>query len=684
MGTLEFANPWLLAGLAAVGLPVAIHFLTRARPHRIAFPPYRFLVEACAGRQALHRLRTIVLLTLRTLAVLALVLLFARPFLKPRVAAAAGPENDRRVVLVIDSSLSMRAVARGVTLFARAQSEAAEVLRTMDAGNEASVIMAGARPRPLLPALSRNLPALHEALVESKPTFEAADAQAAIDLAAQLLDGHGVLYVFSDFQKSNWEPVGELPAGIGVRLCPMTESPAENVAITSIRVGPVEPVVGESVEAVCTVFNSSARPRQETVRLELGGFAQESRVAVPPFGSGTALFTLSLPRAGILEGRASLQPDDLPEDNVRFLTLRIHQTLQLLLLSDAPTNDLHSIAFFTSVALAPSPETAPGFTLVRRHSQDADRGVLETADVFLLASPAQPTGEALDIITRRVREGAGLIVLLDGPTAPGLLPPAPAPPFRLLRPVTPAKGEPLRAGPRRLFAAGDPGDWGDVRVRRYHQNEVLDGRSNDVILQYADGSAALSLSAVERGSLVCLNLPLSPEAGNLAGHPLFPSMLHELLRQMRRGSEKEEVVPGQAWTLDAPVAGKEPFVVTGPDGIPVRAEPVSSGRVVRLALPAASQPGVYEARQGPALVAAEVVNVDPRESDTRPLPLSNLKPGAGSSVAVMQGGSELTADVHTRPLWPALAATAAALFALEMLVLAAWQRVPAANRRRRG
>ena len=100
-----------------------IHFLTRARPRRIAFPPFRFLLEACAGQQSLHRLRTIILLTLRTLAVLALALLFTRPFLKPTGTATAA-ESSKRVALVLDASLSMRAVQRGVPLFARAQAEA--------------------------------------------------------------------------------------------------------------------------------------------------------------------------------------------------------------------------------------------------------------------------------------------------------------------------------------------------------------------------------------------------------------------------------------------------------------------------------------------------------------------------------------------------------------------------------
>jgi hypothetical protein len=138
---------------------------------------------------------------------LALVLLFARPFLKPS-GPVANPETKQHVVLILDASLSMRAVQGGVTLFARAKAEAADVLRGLEPGQEAAVILVGATPRTLLPALSPNLPALHEGLIKAQATFEVGDFQAALTMARRLLGGPGT--IISSATSKN--PTGTVPA----------------------------------------------------------------------------------------------------------------------------------------------------------------------------------------------------------------------------------------------------------------------------------------------------------------------------------------------------------------------------------------------------------------------------------------------------------------------------------------
>ena len=143
--------------MAAIGLPLLIHWLTRARPRRIAFPPFKFLVEACAGQQAVHRLRTILLLTLRCLLVLALALLFARPFLRPSGLAAWQSSRPARGARSWMPRSPCAPCNKACHSFARAQAEAAEILRALPAGSEAAVILEDAAPRSLLPALSGNI-----------------------------------------------------------------------------------------------------------------------------------------------------------------------------------------------------------------------------------------------------------------------------------------------------------------------------------------------------------------------------------------------------------------------------------------------------------------------------------------------------------------------------------------------
>ena len=667
-----FTNPLLLAGLAAVGLPLFIHWLTRARPRRIAFPPFKFLVEAAAGQQAVNRLRPIILLTIRCLLIAALVLLFVRPFLKPTSAAAVA-QPTRRVVVMLDASLSMRAVKQGVQLFGRAQGEAAEVLRSLPIGSEAAVILEGATPHSLLPALSENIPALHDLLIQSQPTFENGDPAAALTLAARLLNGSGTIYVFSDFQKANWENIHELPGGVACKLRPITTEAVDNVAITGTHMMPATPVAGEAVEISCSVFNCSSQPREETVRLELGEFTGETRLTLPPFGTTDAAFNVTFSSAGPVAGKVSLAPDNLREDNTRYLAANVGKALQVVLVSDADETDWNSSAFYLSLALVPSPQAAPGINLLRRRGQDLDRGILETADLFCLAPPVTLSGEAVEIISRRVNEGARLISFLDGPTAPALVFPALNPPFQMLRTVTSAAGDSISMNPRKILGELDAGDFSTARFHRHFQNRLTDNRAGEAVLAYADGSAALTITPTGRGSFVRVNLPLTPDGGDFVGSPIFPALLHELLRALRQDSAEITVSPGVPWTLDVPTIGEGAVTATDPDGKKVEAQVVASGRTTRLALPAAKVPGIYAAKQNDTAVAYAVINVDSHESDTRPLAVENLKPGANSAVTVQRGEEEIAAGEKAVDLWPKLAAAAVILLGLEMLLLALWR-----------
>src|SRR5205085_2516643 len=88
---MTFLHPWaIFCGLAAVALPLVIHWLTRPRPVRLPLSTVRFVRQAVQQRRARHRLRDALVLGLRALAVLLLAWAIARPLLGEQPLVTSG------------------------------------------------------------------------------------------------------------------------------------------------------------------------------------------------------------------------------------------------------------------------------------------------------------------------------------------------------------------------------------------------------------------------------------------------------------------------------------------------------------------------------------------------------------------------------------------------------------------
>jgi len=721
MSALQFINPMILVGLPAIALPILIHFLTRARPRRIRYPTLRFLIEAGSGRQALYRLRVLVLLALRALAVAALVLVFAKPFWSS-AGAQAPPGAARRAVIVIDASLSMRAVQGGIPLFVKASAEASEVLSGLDPGSQAAVIFIGARPRAVLPVLSENISVLREALAKGKPTMEAGRPDLALAMAAKMVSGAGEpgsVYVFSDFQRSNWGAVSPEGLGAACFLRRVNDVAVPNAAIRIVVISPAEPVAGEMIELACKVFNCTGAKRLEKVSLQVdgAGVLREADVSLQPFSSAEASFSFELHKVGDYPGKVTVSHDDLVDDNVRYFNIRVRRELTALVISDAGPSDRRCAAHFVATALAPSERAGTGLKVVRRHSQDTDQAVIDAADTVVIVSPAALPGRVAESVAERVTRGASLICLLDGPTSPGILGAlasssggAISPPFHLAGQMEcKGSGEPLGAavlagGVLRLFADASQGDLSGICFMRHHRTSVIPDRKGEVLVYHKDGSVALSISPAGAGSAVFGNFPATMDGGNLVRRGIFPALIAEIMRALRRSGDRQAAVPGLQWTVDLAAGGAEkatyrvippmrPAAVDGDGREAIVPAVVARGRTVRLAVPSVPVPGHYvveliDGEGGATRAAVGIVNVDPAESDTRAIDLSFLAQNKGSTtVAVVDDEGGLKSAGAAKPLWPVLAGIAAALVGAEMLLLALWRRpgrVPAEQRFVRG
>lgn len=103
---MEFVNPLFLYGLAAISIPIIIHLFNFRRFRKVYFTNVKFLEELKQQTQKQSQLKHLLTLLMRVLAVAALVLAFAQPYI-PVSQTDASRDARNAVSIYIDNSFSM-------------------------------------------------------------------------------------------------------------------------------------------------------------------------------------------------------------------------------------------------------------------------------------------------------------------------------------------------------------------------------------------------------------------------------------------------------------------------------------------------------------------------------------------------------------------------------------------------
>src|SRR5258708_39582598 len=121
--------PYMLAGAAAVTVPVALHFFYRARYRPLPWAPMKFLKEAVEQTSRRLKFQEWILLALRCLALILLALALARP--GQESASSGGGTQPVDAVFVFDTSYSMAANDGDKTRLARAKDAAVAIIDSL-------------------------------------------------------------------------------------------------------------------------------------------------------------------------------------------------------------------------------------------------------------------------------------------------------------------------------------------------------------------------------------------------------------------------------------------------------------------------------------------------------------------------------------------------------------------------
>ena len=357
-----FLSPLNLLFALAVAVPVAIHLLQRRREATVDFPAVRFLLIAQRRSSRRLRLRRLLLLLLRCLAVIAFALLLARPVLQaPGAAFREGEPGFTAVIL--DTSLSMSALSADDRQRFEAARDLARALAARGGRGERFALIEAAPPAGA-PEAARWLDrdGFLGALAAAAARPAVADPARAFAEAYRLLGEVGGeqrrIVVVSDLARGGWDrfSLGDLraiDAAIPVRVLRLAGDGARNRAgVVSLGASGESRIAGEPREVVAEVVNAGPE-RALPVELWIDGALAASRIeTVPPGTKGRLAFTVRPAAGGARRLEVRVPADRYPADDRRHLALEVAPPVGALVVDGDPGTSLaQGETFFLQEAL---------------------------------------------------------------------------------------------------------------------------------------------------------------------------------------------------------------------------------------------------------------------------------------------------------------------------------------------
>jgi hypothetical protein len=390
----------MLAGLVTLAIPVIVHLLRNRRFEPAELGSVRFLRQAAQETTRWRRLREVLLLLLRLLAILLLVGLFARPYL---AGGAGGRDRDTETVVLLDASGSMAGQLLGRPLWNAVREIGREVLAALPESGQAATAVFAARPEPV------------QALPDHPAEGAATDYGAALRWAADRLQASSArskeIVLVTDLQRSGLpaRPLEDWPADIAVRLREVPSPGAHNLAVAAVTCLTPFPDA-EARFAVQVVCSGPAPPGTLDVTCQIAGRDAEKRSL--PMGTQEVVFSLPNPPQGICRGTVRVASADAwPGDDQLDFAVTLSRPLRLLIVDGHPAGaSQDSGTYFLAMALAGARDGAGRASYVLETRPDVAN--LKGADaVWLCDVPALPEAAA-KALAEAVRGGSGLVLFL--------------------------------------------------------------------------------------------------------------------------------------------------------------------------------------------------------------------------------------------------------------------------------
>lgn len=419
---MSFLAPSLLWGLLAASVPFIIHLVSNRRVQKVEFSTVRFIKELEHETIRQLKLRQWILLLLRAIAIVLLVIVFARP-VKVGYFPVWATNQSARLTFLLDNSASLSASVNGESLLQRSK----RTVVTLLDGMQNSPFIEIYQSSPLKRVLSEQLVSLEtveRALADiDETTFEDDlwyGVNSVLNRSESAVDQSGAVatrefYIFSDFPATvpgGWqldsENVSESSTARRFYLFPqpMLE---DNVAILSASVASTLMMPDQLMTVTTYIGNQTAVVKNNTpVQL----YFEDNRVGqvvsdFSPSETKDFAFQAFPGKTGSIHAVLEIPEDDYDHDNQSFLQFYVPDKIRCKIVASA-AEELSLLRF----AIQSINRQSRFVEIEEQVSSELTQLSLQEADILILLNPSDLAGDAYREAEQFMSRGGGVIIFL--------------------------------------------------------------------------------------------------------------------------------------------------------------------------------------------------------------------------------------------------------------------------------
>jgi hypothetical protein len=411
---MNFLYPGFLFALLAIAIPIVIHLFNFRRYKKIYFSNVQFLKEAKEQNSSREKLKNLLILSSRILAIAFLVLAFARPYIP--TASTANPAATHVVSIYIDNSYSMETVNKEGSLLDEAKRKAREIVEGYGLNDQFRLI-------------TNDFEGRHQRLVSKEEFIQLLDdikisavsrtLQQVVNRQQSATSGNTnqSSYIISDFQKgfAGSKPI-QMQPGLSQTLIKLKANSLPNISVDSIwSLSPIHRPGGNEQFVVKLRNYGGEHAAEMPIRLSINN--QQKALSNVSVKAGESVNdTLSFSNSQLvnrttsewLNGSVSIKDFPLTFDDQLNFSFKVSNELKVLSIAGNSSN-IFIKALFSADKY---------FSLTEMPESNVNYAALANYRLIVLSGLKQPSSGLAQQLKGYLQNGGSVVIFPDLTVAP--------------------------------------------------------------------------------------------------------------------------------------------------------------------------------------------------------------------------------------------------------------------------